>query len=226
MVKRKASSSMSRSRSKRTRVAPSRRKKNSMMYRGLAPYLFTRYGTATFLTFSNSTLGFTYQSFQRSFTLNDCVGFSEFTTLFDQYKISKVQIEFGLQNNPDAVNLLNNATSQTNANFYPKIWYTPDYDDETSPTLEAIKQYPQVKCRVLEPNKIVRVVVRPKAQVQIYQSATSTGYGAFNGWLDVGAPGVPHYGLKACIDGQGINPNTAFRVAVEYKYWIQLKNPR
>jgi hypothetical protein len=116
------------------------------------------------------------------------------------YKIEKVIVKIQLINNPDAAIMPNNNPAATNNlnNFYPKIWYIRDDDDAAAETLLSIKERVGVKCKVMRPNQILNIVIKPKVAVQTYKTATATGYGPKRMFIDCANADVPHY-VSGCL---------------------------
>jgi len=159
---------------------------------------------------------------------NNMSGNSEFTALYDLYKIHKVTFMFQLINNPDAA-YFNNTNAANFSSIYPKIWWVYDPDDNNSITLDDIKQYATVKCAVLQPNKLIRVPVRPNILVQAYQSAVSTQYfPAYNKWIDMTLNTTPYYGIKFVIESNTVTPHLSspYKIRCDAKYVFSCKNPR
>lgn len=156
---------------------------------------------------------------------------SEFTTLFDQYKINGVMLEFKLVSNPDANYVPTSTTTLQSGNFYPTLWYAPDYDDASTVTLAQIKEFERVKHRVLRPNQSIKVFLRPKTAGLVYRGAVTNGYSVNfkNPWLDLGLVDIPYFGLKYVIDYEGMTllgtPND-FNVKVNAKFYFACKNVR
>lgn len=120
------------------------------------------------------------------FRLVDVPNSSEFTTLFDQYRIDKVKIRFMPRANSSEVG--------TNQGMI-KLFTAVDYDDITTPTsIAELLQYQN--CKVVPSTAITTRVLKPAFASQVYQSATSTGYGARRGWLDCDNNAVQHFGIK------------------------------
>lgn len=154
---------------------------------------------------------------------------SDFSALFDRYRITKVLVYFQLVTNPDSNSYLNQTAISNQANWYPKLWYTPDYDDSNTLTKTDIQQYAKAKCAVLKPNEVVTVAVYPAVTVQTYRSAATTGYSPnWKLWIDMGQTDVPHYGLKYVIDTNQIDiaDDYPFKLNVEYKYFLDCKDVR
>lgn len=183
--------------------------------------MFTRYCTALAPEECNGT----YKALDYTFSFNQLVQASDFTGLFDQYRIRKVILTFQLINNPDASTNLNgwiqtNLASYPVTNWYPKLWYVIDPDGGASETISTIKERQDVKCRILRPNKTIKVVFTPKCRVLTYSTPSSTGYSPKNIRIDMSDTAVEHYGFKGVVDTNSIDPNDnfPFKIAVERKF--------
>lgn len=165
------------------------------------------------------------------FRFNDIISYSEFTNLYDQFKIDYVVVHLSLITNPDASFATNNVpTAATNSsNWFPKLWYIRDYDSGSAETLTSIKERQGVKYFVMRPNRSYTIKIRPTVLVQTYRTSTTTGYGPKRMALDfANGVDVPHYGLRTVFDTLGLNPvdNQAFQVRCEVKYYFTCKNVR
>lgn len=162
------------------------------------------------------------------FTFGDMINYSDFTSLYDRYRIDYVVVRAQLRNNPSAISVLGTSGGNaTGANYYPKLWYCPDYDDGEQETLDALKQRSKTKCAVLQPNKVIKFVVKPAILNQTYRTSVTTGYAPKWGqWIDMAQTNVPHYGLKYVIDALGLDPANDFTVQFEFMYHITCKDVR
>lgn len=200
------------------RVVRSKRRSSS----GLRVHRFTRYGGSA-KTIQTTT---EYDDTE-VFTFNTIASYPEFSSLFDRYMITGVKVMFQLLTVPED-NYAIGSTSVANAsNWYPKLWYCPDYDNDTAETVAMLKERIPTKCVILKPNKMVSVMVRPAILSQTYRTALTTGYSpAWNKWIDAANVDVPHYGLKYAIDLDGIGTATNFTVRIERKFYFTMKDPR
>jgi len=239
MVKRSITNIPTRRAAKRLRMAKrflaSRANLSTMVRRRktknfrLNTHSFTRFSAAQTLDMTG-----TEQPLSFEFSLDQIYSYSEFTTLFDKYRLDKIDVYIQMITNPDA-QLVTNVTGGTNvnaatayinsSNFYPKMWYINDHDDSATTTIAALKERVGVKCCVLKPNVIKKITVKPACAVQIYRTATTTGYGPKWGqFIDMAAVNVPHYGLKTVIDPLGIDPQGTFSFRYECKYHFTCKD--
>lgn len=195
--------------------------------RSLNTHSFSRYCSRT--DFPNISVTGLTNSIGWVFRFSDVIQSAEFTTLFDQFILTKCIVTLRLVTNPDASNALNTAgANPTPTNWFPNLWYIPDYDDSTSETLDGIKERIGVQCRIMKPNVPIQIVIYPKVLVQTYVSAVATGYAPKRLYMDCDQPTVPHYGLKTVIDCMGQDPNDTypFVVSQERQYFFTLKNVR
>lgn len=186
---------------------------------------FSRYCLAS--TFEYNADG---QAVDFEFKFTDIINNTEFSSLFDQFKITKVVMKFQMINNPDAIaSELPGGNTFNKVNWYPKLWYIRDTDGGSSETLSSIKERQGAKYMVMRPNKVHNIVVRPCVAVQTYKTLTTTGYGPKRMFLDMaGGTTVPHYGVKTVLDTLGIDPNDTypFKIRYEAKYYFTCKDVR
>jgi hypothetical protein len=162
-----------------------------------------------------------------NFQLADIINVAEFTTLFDRYRITGVQLTFMLVTNPDAGNPLNVNVGGNNSNFYPKLWWVRDYDDGNAITLSQMRERETCKHKILRPNSEIKIFLKPAALLQTYRTALTTGYAPkWKQWIDLGQTDVPHYGFKFVVDMDGNVPNGTFYIRMEKKYYFQCKDVR
>lgn len=156
-----------------------------------------------------------------SFTLGDLPGYTDFTNLYDQYRIKYVKVEFMF--NAESTN---SGTNGVPVN-YPYLITSQDLDDDTTPPSEAsLLQHMNAKVHgTLSPMvpKFVRWV-KPQMATGAY-SGTFTSYASMGQqWIDSNSPGVKHYGLKYWVDGFGTYASNAYLQIIS-TYYLELKLP-
>jgi len=210
---------------KRRRVMPVRTKRFS-----LNVHKFSRYTEPATLEFASQGLNTDFE-----FKFSDVINSTEFSSLFDQFKLETVILKFQLITNPDAIQSTDpqqtgiNGSKIQPTNWYPKLWYIRDYDGGTGETLSSIKERQGVKFFIMRPNKEFSIKLKPAVAVQTYKTLTTTGYGPKRMFLDMAnGTTVPHYGLKTVFDTLGLNPLDAypFQVRWEAKYYFTCKDVR
>lgn len=213
---------------KRSRMSRSRfRGRKSTFSKAISQHVYSRYAT-TPLDVSLDTFEYDYA---HTFRLNLVKAYSEFTSLYDRYRITCVQLQITLITNPDATLTATSdpasAVPWNTTNWYPKFWYCRDYDDQGPITITEMRERSGVKNFVLRPNKEYKINVRPAILNQTYRTEFSAGYSPhWKQWIDMAQPDVPHYGLKWCLDTQGLDPlNTMpFKIRIEQKYFFTCKD--
>lgn len=165
-----------------------------------------------------------YYPFTKAFQLADVVNYAEFSALFDQFRISKVDIKIQMLNNPDSVLAPNTVNT-----YYPIIWYVADYDDLDLPDIVTIKQIQGVKRKIMKPNTELKFSIRPQWKKIAYATSTGiTGSSPSSGYISVlNANTVPWYGTKFLVDCHSVLPAGAnpIKFNMEIKYHLSFKNP-
>lgn len=145
---------------------------------------------------------------------------SEFTSLYDQYKILSYTIEI----RPRMTDY-SRADSSTYGHC-PTIYWVYDQDDATAPTaMSSIMEHPKVRSSRL--TKPVFITVKyPTISVALWNGGVTTAYGAKKAmWLDCNSYQVPHYGVKYAIQAA---PTTDLKgyIDIRVKWRLAFKNPR
>lgn len=126
-----------------------------------------------------------------TFTLGALPDSTEFTALFDQYRIMQVRMEF---------TPLFTDTSATVA--YPPLYTAIDYDDANSVTGAQINEYDSVM--FTPTGTYFERTFNPRIALAAYSGAfTSFGQPKAGFWLDCASPSVVHYGLKTVMPVSG-----------------------
>lgn len=180
----------------------------------------------------NSMIGSSEISFSAAFQMNDLPNWSEFSNLYDQYRLNYVVLTIKLVNNPDAIyvpNVAQGAGTVNSSNWYPTIWMVRDHDDAGTISLDAIKQYSTVRHKVLVPNRELKLTIKPSTVVAQYQGTNVVpGTVQYKKWIDVGYPNINHYGAKFVVDFEGLTTIAAnqWSIKLDAKYYFQMKVAR
>lgn len=123
------------------------------------------------------------------FTLGQVPNVSEFTNLFDCYRINGVKVKLMPRANSSEI-----GTNQGMIKLFSAI----DYDDATVPTaITELMQYENLKTTAS--NRDHSRYFKPKIAKTVFQTALASGYSQGTGWLDCDNTSVPHYGLKLAL---------------------------
>lgn len=190
-------------------------------------HMFTRYG-ATARTYDVTTA---VDTETLSWKFEDIRAYTEFQNMYDRYRITHVQLQFTLVTNPDSILSLNkdpaSGTLWQPTNWYPKLWYVRDYDDESTIDIAAMKERANTKNFVMKPDRIYKINIKPAILAKTYATALTDGYAPkWRQWVDMATANVKHYGIKFIIDCQGIDPQDSypFKIRVEEKYFFTCKD--
>jgi hypothetical protein len=148
------------------------------------PYMFSRSFDFGQLPISAADTGFAFP-----FNLTQVPGSSDFTNLFDRYRINKIDVTFTLVVTPNTV--------------FPVLNIFMDDDDATIPTTKASVMERQAVQRA--PFSVTRQTVSVSFEPRWVQSRTTLAGTTANlaprkTWIDMATPGVPHFGIKGWTD--------------------------
>lgn len=163
-----------------------------------------------------------------TFQLADLPNYTEFTALFDQYKIGGIKYRWVTNRNPDyggavVSNVYNTAVQGT----YPRIMWVHDYDNVSGnpANFAELQQYPKMKEVYLTPDRPYTkwFFFKPARQAVEYESAVNSAYRpTWKGFIDCASDSTPHAGIRWFADA--VNSNIQIRL--ECWYYLVFKNVR
>lgn len=165
-------------------------------------------------------------SYFNGFSLNSRLNFvenpSDFTNLYDRYKIVGVKVTFN--------NQISEATAG-GAQVLPLLTYAVDYDDLNPPSESQMRQKQDVKRKVLTANKPVSIYYKPKKLLTVADLATTSNAVITNvGWNNCDFPGINHGGLKFYLSNlySGIPATTSVQAQIDIvvQYYLAFKDPQ
>lgn len=122
-----------------------------------------------------------------SVSLGQLPNSSEFTNLYDKYKIISAKFQ--------VVPIFNVNSMQTNEQLVP-VLYVHDYDD-SGPLSSDAEYYQFSNFKQRRAGTVFNIMLYPKVATTVYNTALTSGYATQRPmWLDCDSPNVPHYGLK------------------------------
>lgn len=168
---------------------------------------------------TNANQHLTYQ-----FKLDQVSGISDFTNLYDGYKINKVQLFL----EP----LIDNSSANTNApSLSKKIRVVHDYNDAFPLTDEdEYLQYGNCKSYFPWSKRGIRITLYPKLNNVIENvSGAATGYTSMNSnrqFLNIATDEVPHFGIKIMIPSMLSAPAETELFRVRAKFWLSMRGTK
>jgi hypothetical protein len=137
-----------------------------------------------------------------SFALNNLTGYTSITTLFDQYRITGVNIKF------IPSQLVYTAAAQP-------MFTVLDYDDATPVVVSSLAQYDTLK--IAPASAYFERSLKPRTAVAAYAGAFTSFGNVSNMWMDSASPGVLYYGVKYGILASANAPSWSYiaRIMVE-----------
>ena len=157
-----------------------------------------------------------------AFTLNSLPNYTEFTGLFDVYRIRKVVVTFICDRATASVGAAAVANTLT-----PNLWVCTDYDDATPLATEG--DWSQVEgAKYKQLDRPVTWTVYPRVAAALYGGAF-TSYGNTNMWVDLGSPGVQWYGIKWAYDmysAAGAGATILSHINIHFNLTIECKGVR
>lgn len=153
-----------------------------------------------------------------------CPDYAEFTSLFDQWCIDKVEVML-------IPTYTNADIASTTSRYLPTIVHCTDDDDAASASRLYLQQYGNAKYTQLLGGATALRTFRPKPAIAAYQTGATFAYGELTRgpkWIDVAYPTVPHYSFKAALDsaGTGATSATIAYIDVVVKYHYRFKTVR
>jgi hypothetical protein len=147
-----------------------------------------------------------------AFALSDLPSASDFTSLFDQWKIQQVTVKFMPASLP----------SNSNAFHLPPLYTVVDYDDNVLPTsIATLQQYSSLQ--VIPSATVTHCrTLTPRLATSVFGNGVLTNYANARLWCDSAYPSVAWYGLK-----YGLPPTNSvddFLYYIEAEYVISLRN--
>lgn len=134
-----------------------------------------------------------------SFSLDQLPNYTEFTNLFDQYRINKIVVKFIPNHNSSDVSV----GTQVISNFNTVI----DPTDATAPTSGA-ELYEYQNWRLTRGISAHTRVFTPASLDVVATATTASANPTWKQWLATSSPDVKHYGLKYYAEPSNANGDT------------------
>lgn len=111
-----------------------------------------------------------------SFKLNDLENYGELTSLYDQYMITKVVLDFQWTLTAIPSSAVTTNTTGPNAAYSPQLNLIRDYTDSGPAISQDFRESGRVIRRRITANNPFRITLTPAVASKMYDSAVSTGY--------------------------------------------------
>lgn len=156
-----------------------------------------------------------------AFKLTDLPNATDFTNLFDQFRITNVELE--IINTQQLASNVSSASTARGAILYSII----DNDDIGTPaSINEMRQYETCKLHAGKP--VYKRKVKPAVLVQDYETSIATAYTPkFNVWLSTSDSGTQHFGMKIgmyVIDVTNATNSIIYMLSARYS--IECKNSK
>lgn len=171
--------------------------------------------------------GTSYFGLGLAFELADLPNVTEFTNLFDQYRLHHVDVEI--------VPLWNVApttgTAGGNGNFTGYCHSVLDFDDATAPTaatsgIQSLQQYRSYRLENIVRGRPLRWRLVPMMALGAYSGAFTSYAAQQPMWIDCNSANVQHYGIKfifELLDPAGVTSYMDFRINLRYYLELRLQ---
>ena len=158
-----------------------------------------------------------------NFALDQLPNPSDFTQLYDQYRIKA--IKWQLIPKQGTATVFPPTVLPGQVSIMPKIYSVIDYDDSAPPTsLDQMLQYEN--CKYTRANKTHTRFFKPAVATEVFNTGITTAYGMRqNAWLDCNSNQIEHYGLKVWVEAStALTPRWDFDIIC--KFYMEFKNVR
>jgi len=158
----------------------------------------------------NSALGVDTQ-FAYNFTLSNLPDATDFTNLFDQYRIQQVRVSF---------------TSNVNPTTFGSVLHTVlDYDDSSLISVAQAQEY--ATHQTTKVGTSLTRVLQPRFALAAFGGSVFTSFANADPstWVDVASSGVQYFGVKGILPGNASATSGAV-YDVQYETIIQFRNTR
>jgi len=166
---------------------------------------------------TNSTASDVFNNF--SFILAAVPGYTEFTNLYDQYRINAAKITIIPRGNQSDIGVASTTVAQSVG-----VFSVVDYDDTSLLTsLNQALQYQN--CKMTRTHQQHSRFIKPRVELNALVS-TLPGNGnavSTRGWIDCDFPNTPHQGIKYVFQQ---SPNSVQTFDVKVDYYLAFKNVR
>lgn len=153
--------------------------------------------------------------FAYSFSLSDLNNVTEYASLFDQYRIVLIEVDFipvVTQNNGD------------NKHDYGRLITAIDLDDANGLTAAQLSEYST--CRITNSTSVCKRKWVPHTAEAAYAGVFTSYSNKTGAWIDLGSPGVLYYGIKGVLTAANALDTTLQNLKLVFRYHLEFKANR
>lgn len=150
-----------------------------------------------------------------TFALNDMNAFTDFTNLFNRFRLAGIAYRWVVSVDPMV------AATKT----YPRVTWAIDYEDAAAPTAQTLSEYPRMKEWYGSDSRQTSkwFFFKPAYLTVAYETAVASAYRpTWKGTIDTESPGTPFYGLKWAVE----NLQTGCNLTLQCRYTVICKGAR
>lgn len=157
-----------------------------------------------------------------TFSLDKLPSYTEFTNLFDRYRICGVLVEFM----PSVDSFEVGPGVSMTAFSLPQVRTIIDHTEDGAP-LNFNDMYQYSKCKLTQGNRVHKRYLKPAVLTSAFESTVATAYiPKWKQWLTTDDPATPHYGLKVGINALPSSSSGSMYYRVYATYYFQCKDPK
>jgi hypothetical protein len=152
------------------------------------------------------------------FSLDQLPGYTDFTALFDQYRIRHVRLQCSTLAAPFG--------QATTATSFPTVYTVIDYDDAATPT--SVAQLQQYDTLMVAPNaQSFERHIAPRPALAAYSGSVFTAFASSSNliWIDSNNVTVPYYGFKWATDAVTTVSGTYLLLSVNVTFSLECRHP-
>lgn len=151
------------------------------------------------------------------FKLSNLNNYTDYTAIYDQYRIVLIEITLFPKLNVDN----GNAGSLPD---YGRLFTAIDFDDATPVGVAALTEYGS--CKVTNAMHQTSRKFIPHMAVAAYSGAFTSYANKFGQWIDCASPDVQHYGCKVAISGGNIGQTQLNTIYASVRYHLEFRTNR
>lgn len=210
---------------RRKRKTTKRTVKKRMPRMGVTDRSFKIARVCEYTPFTITAASDAWTSTQYTFRLADLPSFTDFTNLFDQYRLDGVRVTFMPRYQDPSIGGPN---AYSPATATPNIWLQADEDSDSNLTSQLSAMQSERARMIKNPFKPFSVYCRPRFSKEVRVTAGIAGAAPGTGWCDTLNSGVIHYGVTIGGSSPGYTAGATFNPMVYDVYakmYLRFKEP-